>query len=130
MKPVALIAAQSANSSRRGDRVLDPFAGSGSTLIACEQLGRRCFASSSTPRYCDVIRDRYREYRMAAERKPGSDRGRPSIDWEQAFRLLRLAAAPRAQLPRGREEFEVSVRTVERHGRAGSWKQRRAPDRS
>jgi DNA modification methylase len=63
MKPVALIAAQLANSSRRGDPVLDLFAGSGSTLIASEQLGRRCYAVELDPRYCDVIRRRYREYR-------------------------------------------------------------------
>lgn len=59
MKPVALIAGQLSNSSLRGDTVLDPFAGSGSTLIACEQLGRRCFAIELDPVYCDVIRDRY-----------------------------------------------------------------------
>src|SRR5881392_2759590 len=63
MKPVALVAAQLRNSSRRGDPVLDLFAGSGSTLIACEQLGRRCFAVELDPRYCDVIRHRYQEYR-------------------------------------------------------------------
>jgi DNA modification methylase len=62
MKPVALIAAQLANSSRRGDAVLDLFAGSGSTLIACEQLARRCCAVELDPGYCDVIRRRYQEY--------------------------------------------------------------------
>jgi ParB-like chromosome segregation protein Spo0J len=63
MKPVALVAAMLANSSRRGDPVLDLFAGSGSTLIACEQLGRRCYAVELDPRYCDVIRRRYQDYR-------------------------------------------------------------------
>ena len=62
MKPVALVAAQLRNSSRRGDPVLDLFAGSGSTLIACEQLDRRCFAVELDPRYCDVIRRRYQDY--------------------------------------------------------------------
>nr|MDP9276806.1 DNA methylase N-4 [Actinomycetota bacterium] len=62
MKPVALVAAMLRNSSQRGDPVLDLFAGSGSTLIACEQLGRRCFAVELDPRYCDVIRRRYQEY--------------------------------------------------------------------
>jgi DNA modification methylase len=62
MKPVGLIAAQLSNSSLRGNTVLDPFAGSGSTLIACEQLGRRCLAIELDPAYCDVIRDRYQEY--------------------------------------------------------------------
>jgi 16S rRNA G966 N2-methylase RsmD len=63
MKPVELIAAQLRNSSRRGEAVLDLFAGSGSTLIACEQLGRHCFAVELDPRYCDVIRRRYQDYR-------------------------------------------------------------------
>jgi site-specific DNA-methyltransferase (adenine-specific) len=63
MKPVALVAAMIGNSSRRGDPVLDLFAGSGSTLIACEQLGRRCYAVELDPRYCDLIRRRYQEYR-------------------------------------------------------------------
>lgn len=62
MKPIALIEAQLRNSSRRGDIVLDPFAGSGSTLIACERLGRRCYAMEIDPRYVDVIRNRYQEY--------------------------------------------------------------------
>lgn len=63
MKPVALIEAMLRNSSRRDDIVLDPFAGSGSTLIACEQLGRRCFAIELDTAYCDVIRQRYEAYR-------------------------------------------------------------------
>ena len=62
MKPVALIAAQLQNSSLRGDAVLDLFAGSGSTMIACQQTGRRCFAVELDPAYCDVIRQRYEEY--------------------------------------------------------------------
>jgi DNA modification methylase len=62
MKPVELIVRQLRNSSRRGQRVLDPFAGSGSTLIACEQLGRCCYATEIDPAYCDVIRARYQEY--------------------------------------------------------------------
>jgi DNA modification methylase len=62
MKPVELIAAMLTNSSRRGDTVLDLFGGSGSTLIACEQLGRRCLMVEVDPRYCDVIRRRYQEF--------------------------------------------------------------------
>jgi DNA modification methylase len=62
IKPVALIAAMLANSTKAGEAVIDPFAGSGSTLIACEQTGRRCFAVELDPRYCDVIRKRYADY--------------------------------------------------------------------
>jgi DNA modification methylase len=61
MKPVALIEAMLRNSSKRGDIVLDPFAGSGSTLVACERLGRRCLAVEIDRGYCDVIRARYQE---------------------------------------------------------------------
>lgn len=55
MKPVELVARAINNSSEAGDLVMDTFAGSGSTLIACEQLGRRCYALEIDPRYVDVI---------------------------------------------------------------------------
>ena len=60
-KPVGLIEQHLRNSSRRGDIVYDPFAGSGSTLIACERLARRCIAIEIDPAYVDVIRRRYEE---------------------------------------------------------------------
>lgn len=59
MKPVKLIARQVRNSSKVGDVVLDVFGGSGSTLIACEQLGRRCLTMELDPHYCDVIVKRW-----------------------------------------------------------------------
>ncbi len=55
MKPTALIRHMLANSTRRGDMVLDPFAGSGSTLVGCELLGRRAALIELEPRFCDVI---------------------------------------------------------------------------
>jgi DNA modification methylase len=58
-KPVELIRRLVSNSSRRGQIVLDCFAGSGSTLIACELLSRRCFAVEIDPAYCDAILARY-----------------------------------------------------------------------
>ncbi len=70
MKPVDLIVAQLLNSSRPGDAVLDMFAGSGSTLIACENLGRRCFAVEVEPSYCDVIRQRYADFTDQPEYAP------------------------------------------------------------
>jgi len=42
-----------------GDRVYDPFLGSGSTLIAAEQLGRKCYGMEISPAYCDVIVKRW-----------------------------------------------------------------------
>lgn len=62
MKPVGLIGYQVANSSRRGEAVLDLFGGSGTTMIACEQLGRRCYMIEYDPHYCDVIIDRWETF--------------------------------------------------------------------
>ena len=62
MKPVELIMRQLTNSLAAGGSVLDPFAGSGSTLIAAERLGGRCLAVELDPGYCDVIRSRYAAY--------------------------------------------------------------------
>ena len=55
MKPVELVATCVKNSSRIGGVVLDPFGGSGSTLIACEQTGRHARIIEIDPRYVDVI---------------------------------------------------------------------------
>ena len=62
MKPIKLIGRLIINSSRPGDRVLDMFGGSGSTMIACEELGRRCMMIELDPRYADVIVDRWEQY--------------------------------------------------------------------
>lgn len=62
MKPVELVARAITNSSARGDTVLDLFGGSGSTLMACEQTGRRCRTMELDPGYCDVIVRRWETY--------------------------------------------------------------------
>ncbi len=62
MKPVKLIARLIKNSSKPGQNVLDLFGGSGSTLIACEQLDRRCFMMELDPYYCDVIIKRWENF--------------------------------------------------------------------
>lgn len=54
-KPIALCARAIKSSSREGESVLDLFGGSGTTLIAAEQLGRKCFMMELDPHYCDVI---------------------------------------------------------------------------
>ena len=55
MKPVGLFGYLIGNSSKKGDIVLDSFCGSGTTIIACEQLGRKARCMELDPRYCDVI---------------------------------------------------------------------------
>lgn len=59
MKPVKLMERLIKNSSKQEQLVLDLFGGSGSTLIACEQLNRRCFSMEFDPKYCDAILDRW-----------------------------------------------------------------------
>ena len=62
MKPVALYAYQIANSTLPKAAVLDCFAGSGTTLIACEQLGRVAYLMESDPRFVDVILARWEQF--------------------------------------------------------------------
>lgn len=54
-KPIEVLAKAFDMCSKQGDNVLDVFGGSGSTLIAAEQLGRKCFMMELDPHYCDVI---------------------------------------------------------------------------
>ena len=61
MKPVALVAHLMENSSKEGDVVMDIFGGSGTTLIAAEQLGRTCYMMELDPHYCDVIIERWEQ---------------------------------------------------------------------
>jgi DNA modification methylase len=62
MKPVVLVERAVRNSSKSGDIVLDPFGGSGSTLIACEKTGRQGRLVELAPKYCDVIVRRWQEW--------------------------------------------------------------------
>lgn len=73
MKPPELIEAALRNSSRRCEIVLDPFAGSGSTLVAAERSGRRAYLIELDPRYCDVIVERYE--RLTGQRAERINRG-------------------------------------------------------
>jgi len=59
MKPVELIEIMLKNNSNSGNIVLDPFLGSGTTLIACERLGRKCRAIEISPAYCAVAIQRW-----------------------------------------------------------------------
>lgn len=61
-KPVRLAERALKKSSQEGDIVLDVFAGSGSTLIGCQQLKRKCYSMELDPKYCDVIIKRYEKF--------------------------------------------------------------------
>jgi len=60
--PVALPGEYIKSLTDNGDIVIEPFGGSGTTMIACEQLGRRCFAMELDPHYCDVIIARWEKF--------------------------------------------------------------------
>ncbi len=62
VKPTAMIADAILDVTRRGEIVLDPFLGSGATLMACERTGRRCYGLELDPLYCDVIIRRWQSY--------------------------------------------------------------------
>ena len=65
MKPIGLLAIQIKNSTKTDDIIYDGFGGSGSTLIACEQLNRKCYMAELDPHYCDVILQRYINFKGA-----------------------------------------------------------------
>lgn len=62
MKPIELLEPLINNSTKSGEKVLDLFGGSGSTLIACEKLHRKAYLMEIDPHYCDVIIARWEAY--------------------------------------------------------------------
>ncbi len=73
MKPIPLIRRMLANSSVPKQMVLEPFAGSGSTLIAAAQMGRRARLMEIEPRFCDVIVQRWQNLmKETAKRIPAA----------------------------------------------------------
>ncbi len=73
-KPVECMRRPIVNNSVRGDLVYEPFAGSGSTLIAAESVGRVCLAIEIDPRYCDVAIERWQAFTGKSTLLDGSDR--------------------------------------------------------
>lgn len=69
-KPVELVARAVRNSTEQGERVLDLFAGSGTTLIACEQEERRGLAVEIDPAWCDVVVARWEKFTGKAAKRP------------------------------------------------------------
>lgn len=68
-KPLECMARPIKNNTAQRESIYDPFLGSGTTLIACEQLNRKCFGIELSPSYCDIIVKRWIDYR----KKTGKD---------------------------------------------------------
>lgn len=77
-KPLKIIEEILQDFTKKDEVILDVFGGSGSTLIACEQLGRRCFMMELDPKYCDVIRKRYWRFTHNGD-ETGWGEGTPAI---------------------------------------------------
>lgn len=87
IKPVALLADAILDVTRRGEIVLDPFLGSGSTMIAAERVGRECRGIERDPRYVDAASRRWSKYT-----------GEPAIHAESGLDLEALAELRRAEM--------------------------------
>jgi DNA modification methylase len=68
IKPIELVERAIRNSSMPGEAVYDPFAGSGTALVAAERLGRHCYAMEIDPRYAQVAIERWRTFSGQAPR--------------------------------------------------------------
>ena len=79
-KPVELVERAIRNSSKGRDNVLDPFGGSGTTLIACEKSGRQARLIELEPKYCDVIIGRWQQHTGRQALLEGSGRAFSAID--------------------------------------------------
>ena len=71
-KPVECMRRPIMNNSAKGDAIYEPFAGSGTTIIAAESADRVCLAMEIDPRYCDVIVERWQRYTGKRQRVLGS----------------------------------------------------------
>ncbi len=87
MKPIPLLAYPIMNSSMSNCIVLDPFGGSGSTLIACEQTDRICYTIELDEKFCDVIVNRYIE-QVGSSENVEVDREGHQISYEKAQSLI------------------------------------------
>lgn len=82
-KPVECMRRPMVNNSERGDAVYEPFAGSGTTLIAAESIERRCFAMEIDPRYCDVIIERWQSFTGSKAQLETDDRSFEDVRTER-----------------------------------------------
>jgi DNA modification methylase len=101
VKPVAMLADAIRDVTKRSAIVLDPFAGSGSTLIAAEKTGRQARCIEYEPKYCDVIVRRWQAYTGKAATFDGTDL--TFEDFEGA-RASTAARAPKPLSPAGTAE--------------------------
>lgn len=120
-KPVELFAIPIEQHTRRGDVVYEPFSGSGTQIIAAEQLGRRCFAIEIEPAYVDVAVTRWQRLTGQAARLDGDGR-----TWDQVAAERAKACRPARSKPARNQDAPSSApgstatSTPRRRGRPGT----------
>jgi DNA modification methylase len=107
MKPIELLERALVNSTRRGDIVADFFGGSGSTMIACERMGRRCRMIELEPTYGDVILKRWAQF--TARQPILASSGTTFLQAERERLILEKQKPPLAS---GGSEINEAVETV------------------
>jgi DNA modification methylase len=92
VKPIGMVADAILDVTRRDDVVLDCFLGSGTTLMACERTGRRCYGLELDPLYCDVIVRRWQAYTGSQARLCGTGRSIEDVATDRTSRVETGAA--------------------------------------
>ena len=101
VKPVAMIADAIRDCTSRGEMVLDPFLGSGTTLIAAEKTGRRCCGIEYEPRYVDVAIRRWQAFTKTDARLKDDGRTFDEIAAERSSKEESISPANRTEAPGG-----------------------------
>lgn len=104
VKPVALIADAIKDASKRSEIVLDPFCGSGSTIIAAEKTGRHAYAIEIDPRYVDVALRRWQLFTGKSAALEGTTESFEAISEQRCYEQ----AVPRAPSPTAGEPINVN----------------------
>jgi DNA modification methylase len=101
VKPVALVVDAIKDCSRRGQIVLDPFAGSGTALIAAEKTGRQARAIEFDPAYCDVILRRFERVTGKQANHATTGMSFEEVEQQQAAPFRRMSNEPESQAAAG-----------------------------
>ena len=112
MKPVELVERALRNSSKTRDTILDPFGGSGTTLIACEKSGRQARLIELEPRYCDVHR-RWQEFTARRQHSRATEEAIAERRRSATPRWLREVARCRRELAAAETELRAGHPDVE-----------------
>ena len=113
MKPVELVERCLGNSTAPGHLVFEPFSGSGTTLIACERMGRRCAAIELEPRYVQVAVDRWQKFTGATAVKEGAPQRRKATAAKPAVVALAVRTTEPAVSDRRTPEAPPSASDVD-----------------